>query len=127
MTEVYKELVAIEQECANAFNSKNVNEIIKYFSGEISGFSSTRHERFHGKDDLRKTFEFYFSEADEVKYEIMNPEVAEFDDIAIITFYWKVTLKSGMKQTDIPGRASHVYRHRDGGWQIIHEHFSRAH
>ena len=127
MSDIQKELVEIEQKCAEAFNRKDVDTILQYFSDQISGFSSTRHERFSGKEELRQTFEYYLGEAEEVSYRFTEPQTAVFGDIAILSFYWTVTLKNDGKVTEIAGRGTHVFQKSDGEWKIVHEHFSKAH
>jgi ketosteroid isomerase-like protein len=127
MTQILDELMGIEEACSKSFNKKDVQAILKYFSDDISGFSSTSHDRFQGKTELGKTFEYYLSEAETVSYELFDPTVSQFGDTAILSFYWRVTLKSGNKRFEIPGRGTHVFHKISGEWQIIHEHFSRAH
>ncbi len=127
MADVQQELLAIEQKCAEAFNRRDLDAILQYFSDRISGFSSTKHERFSGKEELRKTFEYYLNEAQEVNYRFTDPETAVFEDIAILSFYWTVTLKNNGKVSEIAGRGTHVFQKTDHGWQIVHEHFSKAH
>ncbi|MEJ2636906.1 MAG: nuclear transport factor 2 family protein [Calditrichia bacterium] len=127
MEKLLKSLVAIEEACAEAFNKNAVNRILEYFDTDISGFSSTTHDRFQGKDELRKTFEYYLAEADNSTYEIMEPEIMQFGDIAVLSFYWKVKLERGGKVKEVPGRGTHVYRRSGDEWKIVHEHFSRSH
>jgi ketosteroid isomerase-like protein len=127
MDKLLSELITIEQQCAAAFNEKNIPALLEFFGDEISGFSSTEHDRFNSKSELKKTFEYYLSEADTVTYEIIDPSVTEAGEVAILSFYWRVTLKTGNKRVEIPGRGTHVFYHEDGKWKIIHEHFSRAH
>lgn len=127
MSKLLNELVDIEKKCAESFNKKDVSTILSYFSDDISGFSSTYHDRFQGKEELRKTFEYYLSEAEQVTYEIMEPSVTEVGETAILSFYWRVTLKTGKRRLEIPGRGTHVYNRQKGKWLIVHEHFSRAH
>ncbi len=127
MGDILEELVQVEQACAEAFNRKDIPAILQHFDDAIMGFSSTRHTRFYGKEELQKTFEYYLSEAEQVSYEFSEAEATEMGDVAILTFYWKVTLKSGDKTTEIPGRGTHVFRKTEDGWKIVHEHFSRAH
>ncbi len=127
MPAILDELIDIEKKCAKAFNQNDIETILKYFSDDISGFSSTEHDRFSTKEELRKTFEYYLSEADEVTYDIMEPSVVQYDDTAVLSFYWRVTLKTGHKRVEIPGRGTHVYHLVNNTWKIIHEHFSRAH
>lgn len=127
MSEILDELMKVERECSEAFNKRDIPSILNYFSDEISGFSSTSHDRFEGKVELGKTFEYYLSEAETVTYELFDPTVSQFGDTAILSFYWRVTLKSGNRRFEIPGRGTHVFHKISGKWQIIHEHFSRAH
>jgi ketosteroid isomerase-like protein len=127
MDKLLNELVNIEYQCAEAFNKKSVPAILNFFSDHINGFSSTEHDRFNSKTELKKTFEYYLSEAETVNYEIIDPSVTEAGEVAILSFYWRVTLKTGNKRMEIPGRGSHVFHRENGKWRIIHEHFSRAH
>ncbi len=127
MEELLQQLVELENQCARAFNRRDIDEILKHFAADISGFSSTKHERFSGKNELRETFEYYLSEAEDVSFEIMNPAVMKIQDTAIMSFYWMVTLKSGTTKKEIPGRGTHAYKKQGDTWQIVHEHFSRAH
>jgi len=127
MQEILEQLVGIEKKCAEAFNQKNLPEILNFFDEDISGFSSTEHDRFRGKEELQKTFEYYLTEADSVTYEILDPQVSHYDDTAILSFYWRVTLRSGSRRIEIPGRGTHVFQLKNNQWKIIHEHFSRAH
>ena len=127
MNDVLKELISLEEKCATYFNQKNIPEILKHFADDVSGFSSTEHDRFKGIEELKKTFEYYLTEAETVSYEIIEPEASRFGNTAILSFYWRVTLKTGKKRVEIPGRGSHIYHLIDGEWKIVHEHFSRAH
>ena len=127
MADITKELIGIEENCARAFNQRDVETLLSYFSEDISGFSSTRHDRFSGKEELRQTFEYYLSEAEEVSYQISQPQAIDLGDVAILSFYWKVVLRTGEKVKEIPGRGSHVFQRSNGEWKIVHEHFSRAH
>ncbi|MBN2366647.1 MAG: DUF4440 domain-containing protein [Calditrichaeota bacterium] len=127
MTTILDDLVDIEKKCARAFNQNDIDTILNYFSDDISGFSSTEHDRFTDKKELRKTFEYYLSEADEVTYDIMEPAVVQYGDTAVLSFYWRVTIKTGNRRIEIPGRGTHVYHKINDTWKIIHEHFSRAH
>jgi ketosteroid isomerase-like protein len=123
-----EEILNIENICSLAFNRGDLKKILNFFSETISGFSSTKHERFQGKDDLKKTFEFYLSEDEDVSFEIMDPLVEEIGrSVAVCTYYWLVTIDSGSKKIEIPGRASHVYHKIKGQWKIVHEHYSKAH
>ena len=127
MQDILEQLVGIEENCAKAFNKKNLAEILDFFHEDISGFSSTEHDRFRGKEELKKTFEYYLTEAESVTYEIIDPQASHYDDTAILSFYWRVTLRSGSRRMEIPGRGTHVFQLINDQWKIVHEHFSRVH
>lgn len=127
MADVEKHLIELEQKQAEAFNRGDLEEVLAYFDPALVGFSSTRHERIHGLQALRETFEYYLKRAEKVTYEIQEPEAIIYGDTAIVTFYWTVELVSSGKTTSVHGRGTHVYLRRHDQWKVVHEHFSRAH
>jgi ketosteroid isomerase-like protein len=128
MDEIQREIVNIEKSIVKLFNEKNIKEIMKYFSREFVGYSSTKHERVLNLTQLKKTFLHYLDEGDEVVYAIQNLKVKIYGEAALSTFYWTVELKKGKRKPKlINGRGSHVYLMVDTGWTIVHEHYSKAH
>ena len=128
MDEIQKEIVAIEKSIVKLFNERNVKEIIKYFSKNFVGFSSTKHERIPNLTQLKKTFLHYLDEGDEVIYAIQNVRVKIYGEAALSSFYWTVELKKKKRKTKIiNGRGSHIFLIDESGWSIVHEHYSRAH
>ncbi len=127
MTKVEKAILDIEKKQAAAFNQGDLKTVLDFFDRGIVCFSSTQHERVAGRAGLRRTFEYYLKEADNVQYRITQPVVQVYGDTAIASFYWTVTLRNGSKRHKIEGRGSHVFVNQKGTWKIVHEHFSRAH
>jgi len=128
MDEIQKEIVAIEKSIVKLFNERNVKEIIKYFSKNFVGFSSTKHERVPNLTQLKKTFRHYLNEGDEVIYAIQNMRGKIYGEAALSSFYWTVELKKKKRKTKIiNGRGSHIFLIGETGWRIVHEHYSRAH
>ena len=128
MDEIQKEIVSIEKSIVKLFNEKNIKEIMKFFSKEFVGFSSTKHERVPNLTQLKKTFLHYLDEGDQVIYAIKNLKVKIYGEAALTTFYWTVELKKGKRKPKlINGRGSHVYLMVETGWIIVHEHHSKAH
>ena len=56
---VEKELANIEKSIVALFNKKDIDGILKYFSPDYVGFSSTKHERLTKIAQLKKTFFHY--------------------------------------------------------------------
>ncbi|MFQ6091533.1 MAG: YybH family protein [bacterium] len=127
MEEIESLILSLEKEQVGAFNRGDVDRILSFFDPDIVGFSSTKHDRFAGLDDLRKTFEYYLQKTSKLEYSISDTSVQVFGDTAILSFYWLVAMIFGKTRREVQGRGSHVYRRKNGEWKIVHEHFSRAH
>ena len=122
-----KAISDIEKSIVKYFNEKNVNGILSFFIKKFVGFSSTRHDRITNLGQLRKTFLYYLKEGDKVTYSINGLKVHIYGELALATFYWKVTIRKGKKIKSVNGRGSHVFMMQDEGWKIVHEHYSKAH
>jgi len=120
-------ILGIEKEMARDFNAGKIERLLGHFHPRVVGFSSTKQERIAGLAAMRRTFDYYHKASSKMKYHVAKLQVQAFDDTAIATFYWAVELGTGRPRHTIHGRGSHVFARRDGRWQIVHEHFSRAH
>lgn len=128
METVAHQLIEMERQGARAFNRKDIDAILAgYDSRSFTGFSSTRYERISGLRDLRRTFEFYVNEAEEVDYSVSKPKVQTWGKCAVLSFYWQVKLRGARFQETIKGRGTHVYVQERGRWKVVHEHFSKSH
>ena len=121
-----KRLIEIENEMAEAFNTGHVSKVLSYFDKDIVAISTTNHERLGGVNEYLATFDFYKKNVKEAEYNIYSPLVQEFNDFAIVSFYWVITQLTENGRREVNGRGSHFFRKIDGKWKIVHEHFSRA-
>ncbi len=124
MNSVEREILRLEQQQARDFNRHDLGALLEQFGPGFVGFSSTRHKRVAGKNELAGTFRHYFDRSPQVQYRISQPRVQVFGETAVASFYWTVALSPRRK---VEGRGSHVFAKRGGGWKIVHEHFSKAH
>jgi ketosteroid isomerase-like protein len=124
MTAAERDILRLEKEQVVGFNSRKFDDLLKQFAPTFVGFSSTRHNRISGRPALRRTFQHYLAQSPEVRYHIAQTRVQVLGDTAVASFYWTVQLSPRHK---IQGRGSHVFVKQNGQWQIVHEHFSRAH
>jgi ketosteroid isomerase-like protein len=127
MEDVKKILIEKENAMALAFNKGQISKVIDFFDNNVIAFSSTRHERMGGIEEFVNTFHYYQKQAKTVEYYINSPLVQDFDDFAIVSFYWQVVQLTDTGRKEINGRGSHLYRKFGDDWKIVHEHFSRAH
>jgi ketosteroid isomerase-like protein len=127
MDSIEKSVADIEKSIVKLFNKKEIDKILKYFSVNFIGFSSTQHNRLTKLAQLKKTFYYYLSEGEKVNFSINNLKVKIYGELALTTFYWKVEIQKKNKLKVVDGRGSHVYLLIDTEWKIVHEHFSKAH
>ncbi len=128
MESATRELIEMEVQAARAFNRGDLETILGMFDPDgFTGFSSTKYDRIHGLRELRRTFEFYMAEAEDLDYSISRPEVQVFGGSAVVTFYWQVKLRGPKIRETIKGRGTHLYVLEEGKWRVVHEHFSKSH
>ncbi len=121
---IRQQILRAEREQARAINRGDVRGALKMFDKSFVGFSSTRHERIRGLGALAKTFRYYRKRAPKMTYRIQQPHVHVSGSTAVATFYWTVGLGKGRS---VRGRGTHVFARAGKNWQVVHEHFSRAH
>ena len=120
-------ILAIEKELVRDFNAGKTSDLLSHFHPKVVGFSSTQQKRISGRGAMRKTFDYYRHASSKMKYAITKPQVQMFGNSAVVTFTWTVELGAGRPRHAIHGRGSHVFVRNGEKWQIVHEHFSRAH
>ncbi len=124
MTSTEREILGLEQQQARDFNRHDLGALLEQFGPGFVGFSSTRHKRVSGRNELASTFRHYYDRSPQARYRISQPRVQVLGNVAVASFYWTVKLSPRRK---VEGRGSHVFAKRGGGWKIVHEHFSKAH
>jgi len=127
MASAIQTILGIEKAMVRDFNAGKIEHLLGHFHPQVVGFSSTQQERIAGRAAMRRTFNYYHQASSHMKYQIAKPQVQVSGEMAIATFYWTVELGTGRPRHVIKGRGSHVFALRGGRWQIVHEHFSRAH
>ena len=123
MTATQRTILQLERQQERDFNRRRVPAILKQFAPGFVDFSSTRHARIAGRAALGKTFQHYLKQSPRARYRIAQPLVQVFGNTAVASFYWTVTLG----KRAVRGRGSQVFVRQGKRWQIVHEHFSRAH
>ncbi len=61
--------------------------------------------------------------------EFLNPKVAVYGDLAVLTYNYQATTRQadGSVKRHAPWNTTEVYARLDGGWKIIHTHWSYVH
>ncbi|MDA2914325.1 nuclear transport factor 2 family protein [Acidobacteriia bacterium AH_259_A11_L15] len=123
MTTAQREILRRGRRQVKDFNRRRLQALLEQFAPGFVGFSSTRHARITGRTALKKTFQHYLRQSPRVRYSIAQLRVQVFGRTAVASFYWTVAL--GRRK--VRGRGTHVFVKKARRWQILHEHFSRAH
>jgi uncharacterized protein (TIGR02246 family) len=80
--------------------------------------------RIEGREAMRQYFTSLKGKIPPHRYELVDPKVQVYDDIAILTLRYHPFTPDGK-----PGpqwKATSVYHQLDGEWRIIHAHWSMA-
>ncbi len=80
------------------------------------------HTRLDGIEEIQKHFFSLEGAIPPHNYEIVDPKVQYYGDMAILTLRYHATLDDG--QSGPPWKATSVYRLTDSKWQVVHAHWS---
>jgi len=75
-------------------------------------------------ETAKKTERELFSAVSEFSYNLEDPKIDVFDDVAIATFIINVDFKMGDTAGTAKSRGTIVFVKVNDGWKITHEHFS---
>lgn len=80
------------------------------------------HSRIEGRESMRSYFSSLVGKIPRHEYELVDPRVQEYGDLAILTFRYRTESPEGEPMT--PWKATSVYRRGDREWRIVHAHWS---
>jgi hypothetical protein len=80
------------------------------------------HQRIDGLDRLRAYFSSLSGKIPPHRYEVLDPKVQIYGDVAVLTLRYQPSDASGTMLT--PWKATSVYRRSGAEWRIVHAHWS---
>jgi ketosteroid isomerase-like protein len=107
--------------------------LARWCSGDPSGFLDISAEdvvyfdpflpaRLDGLDQLSSYYESIRGKVFAPHYEMIDPNVKEIDNVAILTF--RFISYSGSEGLEMRWNCTEVYRRESGGWKIVQTHWS---
>ena len=124
--EIEQLILEKEKDALNSWAEGSVTGYTKYFDDEVTYIDDIgAHNRIDGLPAMR----VYAAKLDSIgmiskhRYEIINPKVQVYQDIAIITLQYHP-----YKPDNTPGtkwKATSVYRLIDNDWKVVHANWSR--
>ena len=129
MDSVFNEVLARERSALNRWVTGNPDGYLEILATEVTYFDPYRETRTDGLEamtallDPVRNVTLPFTEP---RYEMIEPKVQQYGDVALLTFnlvnYGKI---SGQQETTLARwNATQVYRRIDGEWKIVHSHWS---
>lgn len=80
------------------------------------------HSRVNGIDAMRQYMSSLKGQIPEHRYEIVDPKVQVYGDVAVLTLRYHAFDEGGGTLTQ--WKATSVYRRANGEWRIVHAHWS---
>ncbi len=93
------------------------------FADDITYFDDIgAHSRLNGLEEMQNYLASLDGKIPPHSYELVDPKVQIYDDIAILTLRYQSTSLDG--EPDPPWKATSVYRLIDSEWKVVHAHWS---
>ena len=93
------------------------------FADDITYFDDIGAQtRLDGLEEMQKYLSSLDGKIPPHSYELIDPKVQVYGDIAILTLRYQSTSPNG--ELDPPWKATSVYRLTDGEWHVVHAHWS---
>jgi len=121
--EAVRALVAREASATNAKDLKALGEIWSQDRG-ILLFDVPPPGRFQGWDTIGRLFKDFFDRFSEIHLSFDNVQVVVDGTMAYATYDWTMTGRMGEYAVNDRGEATSVYRKEQGGWRLVHLHYS---
>jgi ketosteroid isomerase-like protein len=120
------EIVALEQAALDRWGKGDPDGYFEIMAADITYFDPTTAKRVDGLDALKQLIAPFRGKIRIERAEIIDPSVQHDDETAVLTFNLVshgAQLAGGPK-SDVGWNSTEVYRRIDGGWKIIHSHWS---
>ncbi len=120
------EVVALERAALDRWGKGDVNGFLSLYAEEITYFDPIQDRRVDGRAALRALYEPLAGKFTVDRYEMLNPKVQRYGDVAVLTY----NLQNYVRQVDGTERpatrwnSTAVFRRIDGRWRTTHSHWS---
>ena len=125
--QVANEVAALAKaEWAASIAQRPVSEALKDVADEYTEFNPNYPIRLDGRPLNSRLYEVFQAGAGRlVAAEMGNPQVQVYGDVAILTYNFLGAVENADGEVEANlAKSTRVYVNRDGGWQLVHAHFS---
>ena len=121
--EVEQAILNLERQANDRWSAGNPSGFSVNFADDVTWFDDiAAYKRIDGLQNIQNYFESLEGKIPPHNYELVDPKVQVYGDIAILTFRYHSTMPDGELGT--PWKATSVYRLNNGKWQVVHAHWS---
>jgi ketosteroid isomerase-like protein len=116
------EILALERQAMDGWLKGDPDPVLAITSPEITYFHIMTEKRTDGLPALKALFETYRGTPLFDSYEIVDPKIQTSGDMAVLTYL----LVRHNAAASSRWNATQVYQRGEGGWRIIHTHYSQT-
>ena len=116
-----RSILALERGALERWVRGDPSGFLAISAPEVTYFDPSLPHRLNGLDALSRYYEGLRGRVEVDRYELLNPDVALYGDLAILTYDYRSLGQEGEQAW----QCSEVYRKLPEGWRIVHTHWSR--
>lgn len=121
--DVEQTILAKERKALDLWSAGNPSGFSVNYSENATYFDDiAAHTRLDGLEEIQKHLTSLEGKIPVHNYEIVDPKVQVFGDVAILTLRYHATMPDG--QAGPPWKATSVYNLVNDDWQVVHAHWS---
>ncbi len=116
-----KQIIALDRGALERWNNGDPSGYMDLLADDATYFDPSLKQRMDGKEALVAMLEPIRGKIHADSYEILNPKVQAAGDVAVLSY--NLTSEEGEKTWH--WNSTEIYRRQDdGGWKIVHAHWS---
>jgi len=123
---IRNEIIAIERAALDRWGKGDPQGYLEIMAPDVTYFDPTRKKRIDGLAAVKEYILPFTGKTRIDSYEMINPQVQNVGDVAVLTFNLIDTVKRPDREEKVTVRwnSTEVYRRIDGNWKIVHSHWS---
>ena len=120
---VKQTILTLERQALDQWAKGDPVGFSKNFAKDVTYFDDiAAHNRVDGLEEAKDYFATLEGKVPVHKYELVEPKVQVYNDIAILTMQYHSTMPEG--EPGPPWKSTIVYHLNNGEWQVVHAHWS---
>ncbi len=120
---VKQTILELERQALDRYSNGDAVGYTTNFANDVTYFDDiAAHNRVDGLEEAKDYFATLEGKVPVHKYELVEPKVQVYNDIAILTMQYHSTMPEG--EPGPPWKSTIVYHLNNGEWQVVHAHWS---